>query len=233
MIQIENLQKSFGKLPVLNRLNLTLEAGKCYALIGPNGCGKTTLIKSILGMVLPDAGSIHVFDQSVNEGPAYREMIGYMPQIGKFPGHWSIGQLFDLMIHLRKHKGETDKELFNAFKLNELSEKKLGTLSGGTIQKVSACLAYLFQPKIVILDEPTAGLDPVSSIRLKEKIKSATPDTLTLITSHILSELEELATDVLYMHEGNLLFQGTQSALLDQTGKDSLEHAIALFMQKI
>src|SRR6185503_17954289 len=198
MIRVENLTKQFGSLTALDNISLTMEQGKCIALIGPNASGKTTLIKSILGLVFPNEGKIFINDAPVIGEWEYKSKIGYMPQIGRYPENISILQLFSMLIDLRQSEWKKcDLDLHNRFEIEKIHAKKLGTLSGGTRQKVSACLAFLFNPAILILDEPTAGLDPVSTEVLKEKIiKEKEKGKLILVTSHVLSDLDELVDEV-------------------------------------
>ncbi|HRS39977.1 MAG TPA: ABC transporter ATP-binding protein, partial [Bacteroidia bacterium] len=207
MIEIRELKKSFGSLQVLRSLNLELQAGQIVCLIGPNGSGKTTLIKCLLGHVLPDSGTIRVAGEQLVAGSwSYRERIGYMPQIGRYPEQMRIRQVFSMMRDIRNVNTSSDEELYQRFGLEALQEKRMGNLSGGTRQKVSAALAFLFRPDLVVLDEPTAGLDPVSSELLKDKLRAERErGTLTLITSHNMSEVEELADRVVFLVDGNLL----------------------------
>ena len=171
MIEIKNIYKKFGKLEVLNNINLSFKKGECIALIGPNGCGKTTLIKSILGMVIPTKGDI-LFDQkSILKEFKYRENIGYMPQIGRYPDYMTVGQIIEMIKKIRNSEQVLDEDLIKSFELEKIVDKQMRTLSGGTTQKVSATLAFLFNPEVLILDEPTAGLDPLASEILKDKIK--------------------------------------------------------------
>ena len=163
MIEIRNINKKFGKLEVLKNVNLSCKSGECIALIGPNGCGKTTLIKSILGMVLPDKGSIEFNGKSVLGEYIYRENIGYMPQIGRYPDNMTIGQIIEMIKKIRNSNQELDEDLLKAFELEKMFDKQMRTLSGGTTQKVSAVLAFLFNPEVLILDEPTAGLDQLAT----------------------------------------------------------------------
>lgn len=228
MIEIKNLSKRFGKLQVLDKINLDCKKGECIALIGPNGCGKTTLIKSILGLVIPDSGEVILDGKSIKNQFEYRKNLGYMPQIGRYPENMNIGQLIDMIKDIRQSKKELDEELLNQFNLRSQFDKKMSTLSGGTTQKVSATIAFLFNPDVLILDEPTAGLDPLASEILKTKILSEKKKgKLVLITSHLLSELDELVTQVIFMQEGKLLFHKDLHDLKKETGEEKISKAIA------
>jgi Cu-processing system ATP-binding protein len=228
MIRIENISKSFGKQEVLKNISVKMSSNECIALIGPNGSGKTTLIKSILGMVPVVKGSILIDNKSIEGNYHYREMIGYMPQIGRYPENMNIGQVIRLMKDIRGNHTSIDESLIDGFHLREMFEKKMSTLSGGTRQKVSACIAFLFNPYVLILDEPTAGLDPLSSEILKNKILSEkAKGKLIIITSHVLSELEDLITRVIYMQEGNIRIDASLSDLLQQTGENKLGKIIS------
>lgn len=235
MIIATNVSKQFGKLKALNNVSVTCNKGECIAMIGPNGSGKTTLIKSILGMVVPDNGFITFNSKNILDDWLYREFIGYMPQTGRYPENMTIGQVLDMMKDIRKQNNnrQWDEELVNAFKLDGLLSKRMRTLSGGTTQKVSAALAFLFNPDVLILDEPTAGLDPVASEILKEKIrKEKQKGKLVLITSHILSELDDLVTQIIYMQDGNCIFHKSIENLRKDTGENKLSKAIANVMMK-
>ena len=234
MIRIENINKRFKKLYALKDVSATFNKGQVISLIGPNGSGKTTLIKSILGMVKPDSGSIYFNDHLITESETYRSQIGYMPQIGRYPDNMKIRQVIDMLKNIRRADEKTiDVELYESFRLREMQEKTMQSLSGGTRQKVSAVLAFMFNPEVLILDEPTAGLDPVASEILKDKIISEKrKGKLVLITSHILSDLDELTTDIMYLQEGKMqLFDSLQN-IKQHTGEERLGKAIAHIMQK-
>ena len=233
MIETQHISKQFGKFKVLKDVNLVCEAGQCIALIGPNGCGKTTLIKSILGMVIPSSGTILFNRKNISGDDQYRHHIGYMPQQGRYPDNMSIGQVIEMIKDIRNAKKDLDEELITGFRINDIMHKKMSTLSGGTIQKVSASLAFLFNPDALILDEPTAGLDPLSAEILKEKIVAENKKgKLILITSHLLSELDDLATHVVLMHEGDIKFQLPASVLKEQTHTTSLAKAITSILKR-
>ncbi len=233
MIAVSDLNKRFGKLEVLKSIHVDFNHGKSYAMIGPNGSGKTTLIKCILGMVMPDTGSITVAGKSIANDWTYRNLIGYMPQIGRYPDQMKIGQVFDMIRDLRQDQSHIDEDLIREFKLDKMSDKRMHTLSGGTRQKVSASLAFLFNPRIMILDEPTAGLDPIAVEVLKEKILAEKNNDRTfLITSHIMSDLDELTSNVVYLEDGIILFNDTIDLLKEETGELKLGKAIATIMKR-
>ncbi|MEP7169672.1 MAG: ABC transporter ATP-binding protein [Bacteroidota bacterium] len=233
MIVAKNITKRFGKLTALNNVSLTCNKGEAISLIGPNSSGKTTFIKCLLGMVIPDSGIISFDNNDIKDGCEYRKEIGYMPQIGRYPDNMTIEQIFDMMLDLRHKKmNDADSELINSLGINLIFNKRMRTLSGGTRQKVSASLAFLFNPRVLILDEPTAGLDPLSSEILKEKIrKEKQQGKLILITSHILSDLDDLVTEIIYLQEGNMLFHNSIEELRNKTGEEKLSRAIASVMK--
>jgi Cu-processing system ATP-binding protein len=235
MITAEKITKYFGKLKVLNDVSLICRDGETISLIGPNGSGKTTFIKSLLGLVIPTSGKITFNNRDIKTDADFRKDIGYMPQIGRYPDNMRISQILDMMCDLRKTDlKKTDNELIESFGLNKISDKRMRTLSGGTRQKVSAALAFIFNPSVLILDEPTAGLDPVSSEILKEKIRSEkNKGKLILITSHILSDLDDLVTEVIYINEGEMLFHKSINQLRTDTNEEKLSRAIASVMKSI
>ena len=217
---------------MLKGISSAFKAGQVVSIIGPNGSGKTTLIKCILGMVVPDRGTIFFDNTDIHNNVNYRNQLGYMPQIGRYPENMKMGQLFAMMKDLRKSKVTLDEELFNEYRLDTMYDKAMRTLSGGTTQKVSAALAFLFNPKVLILDEPTAGLDPLAAEILKSKIAKAKEEgKLIIITSHIMSEVEEIADSIMYLYEGNVNFHKTIAVLKQETGEEKLGKAIAKIMK--
>ncbi|HCF64130.1 MAG TPA: copper ABC transporter ATP-binding protein [Chitinophagaceae bacterium] len=235
MIIASNVSKKFGRLKALDNVSVKLLRGECVALIGPNGSGKTTFIKSLLGMVVPDHGFITFNEKNILHDWNYRSRIGYMPQIGRYPDNMSIGQVLNMMKDIRKMKSsETDDELIEAFELNKMAHKRMRTLSGGTRQKVSASLAFLFNPDVLILDEPTAGLDPVAAEILKQKIiREKQKNKLIMITSHVLSELDEMVTEVMYMQDGQCRFHKKVDVLRAETSEDRLTRVMASIISKM
>lgn len=231
MITVDAMCKRYGALDVLRDVTLTLRTGAVTALVGPNGSGKTTLIKILLGLTRADRGTLTIEGQPADAAGTYRRAIGYMPQAAHFPVNLRVGDVLDLVAQLRPGEA-TDDDLARAFALEEIRDKTVGTLSGGTRQKVNAVIAFMFRPALLILDEPTAGLDPLSSNVLKAKIRAVRAEGRTvLVTSHILAELESLADDVAFLCDGRLRFAGSVADLLSRTDERSLEDAIAALMR--
>lgn len=227
MVNIKKLYKSFGKVDVLQGIDLTIDDKGIIAILGPNGSGKTTLIKSMLGMVIPQKGEIFIDDEQVLGKWSYRDRISYMPQIANFPQNLRVQELIDMIKNLRSETS-LDQELISQFKLEPFLDKKLGNLSGGTRQKVNIVLTFMFDSPLIILDEPTTGLDPVALIFLKNLIaKEREKGKTILITTHIMNLVEEVADRVVFLLEGNVYFDGTVSALKEQTNQTNLERAIA------
>lgn len=227
MIQIEQLHKKFGKNKVLKGVDLAIASQGIFAILGPNGSGKTTLIKSVLGMVIPDKGIIKVGENVIKKSWKYRDDIDYLPQIANFPSNLRVKELIAMIKDLRNRPGE-DQRLIELFKLEPFLSKKLNTLSGGTKQKVNLVLTLMFDSPIIILDEPTTGLDPIALIHLKEIIgEEKAKGKIILITSHIMSFVEEMADEIVFLLEGKVYFKGNIDTLKSQTETTNFEQAIA------
>lgn len=227
MVIIEDLHKKFGKNQVLSGVDLTINEGGIFAVLGPNGSGKTTLIKAVLGMVIPNKGNITVLGANIKKNSDYRHKIDYLPQIANFPSNLRVKELIKMIKDLRKPTNE-DERLIQLFKLEPFLDKKLGQLSGGTKQKVNLVLTFMFDSPLIILDEPTTGLDPISLIRLKDLIKTEKAKGKTiLITSHIMSFVEEVSDEIVFILEGKIYFKGTIQKLKTKTNQPDFEHAIA------
>ena len=233
MITITNLYKSFGPNEVLKGIHLDISSGGIFAVLGPNGSGKTTLIKSLLGMVIPDQGEIRVDGKLIRKQWLYRQQIAYLPQIARFPENLKVQELIRMVKDIRQQKAVNETEIIEAFELEDFLDKRLRSLSGGTRQKVNILLSLMFDNPIIILDEPTVGLDPVAMIRLKEMIRRERAAGKTIIlTTHIMSLVEELADEIVFLLEGNIHYRGSLQELVLQSGEVDLEHAIARMLLK-
>ena len=227
LIEVSDLHKSYGKTQVLKGINLGFERSKITVILGPNGSGKTTLMKSILGMVIPNNGTIRVLDQEIKREWSYRNHISYLPQVASFPGNLSVKDLFDMMNDLRGLSGIRD-DLIEDFGLAQFLNIRLSNLSGGTKQKVNVVMAFAYDSPIIILDEPTTGLDPVALLTLKDIIsKKREEGKVLLISTHIMGLVEELADEIVFLLEGNVYFKGTPESLKEMVNESNIERAIA------
>ena len=232
MIEIDNLNKKFGNNQVLNNLCLNINKGGIFTILGPNGSGKTTLIKSILGMVIPDSGQISIDNVDIKNDFEYRQRIDYLPQIANFPNNLTLRELLAMIKNLRNKKAN-EGLLVDEFKLTKYLDKKLGTFSGGTKQKVNIVLTFMFDSPLVILDEPTTGLDPISLLRLKDLIRAERDKGKTiLITSHVTSFVEEMSDQIVFLLEGDIYFRGTVNELKEKTNQNDFEYAIAHILKE-
>jgi Cu-processing system ATP-binding protein len=232
VVSTSGLTKRFGRVLALRGVDLTVKAGRVTAILGPNGAGKSTLIKLLLGLARPDSGSLSVHGQAVGRDPAYRAELGYMPQHPHFPENLTGREFVALLRDLRGNTVPEDDELFGLFGLVGELDRPVRTLSGGTRQKLNAAVAFMFRPALLVLDEPTAGLDPVASGLLKLKIiRTRAAGASVILVSHVLSELEELVDDVVFLLDGAVAFQGSLRQLKEATGEGRLERAIVRLMR--
>lgn len=231
MIEVRGLQKRFGPLDVLAGVDLAVTPGRITALVGPNGCGKTTLVKIVLGLTHADAGRVTIDGRALDGDWRYRERIGYMPQLPRFPENLTGRDVLALIDDLRAPGGRRDRTLLDGLALEAQLDKPLRTLSVGNRQRINAALAFLYDPDVLILDEPTAGLDPTAAGLLKDHVRRARARGRTVIvTSHVMAELEELADDVAFLLDGRIRFRGTLDELRTHTGEARLERAVARLM---
>lgn len=227
VIEIQQLVKSFGKTRVLEGIDLNFEASRISVVLGPNGSGKTTMIKSVLGMVIPNSGSIRVLGTDIRGQWDYRKNISYLPQMANFPPNLTALELVNMLADLRGGNQHT-QELIEHFGLGPFMRIRLSNLSGGTRQKVNILLAFMGDAPVIILDEPTNGLDPVALIRLKSLIAQKKSEGRSfLITTHIMQLVEELADEIVFLLEGKIYFKGTVSELKETFNESNIEKAIA------
>ena len=234
-IELEGIGKRYGRNWALRGVNASFAQGETIMVAGPNGSGKTTMIKCLLGLVRATEGAIRVNGQEVGADPSYRSAIGYMPQLAEFPKELTVDQLLRMMNDIRDARsGSTDDRLINALGVDLLLDKRISALSGGMRQKVSAVLAFRYKPSVLVLDEPTAGLDPVSARKVMDAVSEACRHGATaIITSHILEEVERHADRLAYLEDGRLRFLLAPETIKEVTDQRSLVMALPLYLSRI
>jgi Cu-processing system ATP-binding protein len=230
MIKIDQLYKSFGKKEVLKGIDLSIQKPGIYAVLGPNGSGKTTLIKCVLGMCIPDSGILCFQENNVRGKHLYRDQIDYLPQIAHFPENLKVRELLSMIKDIRK-RDSREEELIGLFQLEPFLDIRLRNLSGGTRQRVNLVQALMYDNPVLILDEPTVGLDPLAIQTLKKLIqREKAKGKLIIITTHIMSFAEEMADNIIFLLEGNIHFSGELKTLMTNYNESNLEKIIAQIM---
>lgn len=207
---IDRVSKQYKNRIAVDRISLKLGRG-VHGLLGENGAGKTTLMRMICGILKPDSGTI-TFDNTDVSEEAYRRILGYLPQdFGYYPEFSAT----DFLLYLAALKGIPKKtagrkaaELLELVSLSEMARKKIKTFSGGMKQRLGIAQALLNDPKLLILDEPTAGLDPKERVRFRDLIGQLGKESIVLLSTHIVSDIEHIADQVLMMKDGQLIYQG-------------------------
>ncbi len=232
MVEIRDVRKRFGALIALDGLSLAIKPGEITSIVGPNAAGKSTLLKCMLGLIHPDAGEILIDGSVVNGGWRYRKKIGYVPQTPRFPEAFCAKELLAFLTDLRGLEPRNESRLIELFGLESTMNRPLHYLSGGTRQKISLVIAAMFDPEILLMDEPTVGLDPLSSRRQKQWLREERARGKTIIVaSHLMAELEELADRVIFLLDGRVYFDGPPARALATTGERTLEATIAKMME--
>lgn len=229
-LAVKDLQKAFGKNQVLKGISLDFSSKGIWTILGPNASGKTTLIKSILGMVIPDLGQISIDGRELINNWEHKEKISYLPQIAHFPENLTVKELLKMIQELRNRDGILDS-LLSEFDLNPFLDIKIENLSGGTKQKLNLSIALMYDNPIYLLDEPTAGLDPIAVIRLKNLLKELKAQgKLIVITTHIIPLVEEITDKIVFLLEGKIKYSGLKTNLLEKYSSQSLEESIAIML---
>ncbi|MEW5796081.1 MAG: ABC transporter ATP-binding protein [Candidatus Zixiibacteriota bacterium] len=233
MIEISHLHKRYGRFVALHEIDLSISRGRVTGIIGPNGSGKSTLLKCLLGLVKPTSGSISIGGYLLNGSSDYRRHLGYVPQVARFPLDLTGRETIAVVKGLRPEPTTLESELIALFGLETELGKRVRAMSGGTRQKLSVVLACMHDPALLICDEPTAGLDPLTNTRLKEYILSLKEKERTiLLTTHIMSDLDEVAEDVIVLLEGRVRYHGSVRELKLQTAEPRLEMAVARLLER-
>lgn len=215
-LDIINVSKKYGDFFALQKVNIKLENG-IYGLIGPNGAGKTTLINIILGLTEMDDGEILSDCKKIRDyGDAFYKRVGYLPQYPQFYKNFTGKEFLDYMCCIKGLKGKNVSELLNAVNLWEDKDKKIGAYSGGMRQRLGIAQAMINNPELLILDEPTAGLDPAERIRFRNIISKLSADRIIILATHIISDIEAIAKEVILLNRGEIVVNNTPDVLIDE-----------------
>lgn len=217
-LEVKDLCKNFKENTAVNHISFTLDKG-VYGLLGANGAGKTTLMRMLCSLIIPTSGTIQYDDENIQKmNEKYRRIIGYLPQ--EF-GYYPDFSAQDYLLYIAALKGlkplvakKRVNELLEVVSLSKVKRKKIKTFSGGMKRRLGIAQAVLNDPKVLILDEPTAGLDPKERIRFRSLISHIAEERIVLLSTHIVSDLESIAKEILIMKEGNIIAQDDIEKLL-------------------
>lgn len=229
-IILKDVSKFYGKKQALNNINLEIEKGM-FGLLGRNGAGKTTLMKSIATLLSLSSGNITVCGINVNESSKIREMIGYLPQDFSMYSNMSAYEAMDYLGVLsgldKKARKERIPEMLSKVNLNNNMKTKVKAMSGGMRRRLGIAQAILHNPKVLIVDEPTAGLDPEERVRFRNLLAEIAEDRIVILSTHIVGDIESTCENIAVMDEGKIIFKGSVIDLLDKANGNIYEAKIS------
>ncbi len=228
MIKIKNLTKKFGHLTAVEDVSFEVQPGEVLGFLGPNGAGKSTTMKMITGFLAPTAGSIEVCGFDVSEKPIEaKKRIGYLPEGAPSYGEMTPVQFLEFIAQVRQLSGQNkidrNKEVIQQLHLDKVLNQSIETLSKGFKRRVGLAQAILHDPDVLILDEPTDGLDPNQKFEVRELIKSIAPDKVIIISTHILSEVDAICSRAIIIADGKVLVDDTPEGLRSKSSNDKMD----------
>lgn len=224
MLEIIGVYKSYGKKPALNDIHIKMEPG-VYGLLGPNGAGKSTLMKIITDNLMLDKGEVLWNGKSIfKKNQAYRKILGYAPQqqglYDNFTGRKFLGYMAALKDISKNQVVEEIEMSAGRVNLTERLDDKIKNYSGGMKQRLLVAQALMGQPQLLILDEPTAGLDPKERVRVRETLEEISGDKIILVATHVVSDIESIAKEIIILKEGSLVAMDSPVNLIERFAKD-------------
>ncbi len=226
-VEIDGLVKRYGSLVAVDHLSIKIPRGSIHGFLGPNGAGKTTTIKVLVGLIRADEGTVKIFGDTIDgDDPATRQKMGYMPELPKFPKYLSPSELLTLYGEMYGLDKQTLKkripDLLNLLGLGDRAKDHVGKFSKGMQQKVGIAQALISKPELLVLDEPTIGLDPVGMIEVRDLVHSiAKQGTTVFLSSHLLHEVQQICTDVTIINKGKVLASGSLEEVSHKLGPPS------------
>lgn len=221
ILKIDNVNKMFGKFQALTDFSFEFEPG-IYGLLGQNGAGKSTLMNLIAGVTTPTRGEVFLDGKKIKElGKEYRKQLGYLPQISGYYKNFTAFEYLRYVALLKGMKNSDEikhdiEDLLEKVNMSKFSKKKLGGFSGGMRQRIGIAQALIGNPGLLIFDEPTAGLDPKERIRFRNLLAELSKDKIIIVATHIVSDIEMIADQILILKEGNLIESGTIEKCLEE-----------------
>jgi len=228
MIKIKNLSKKFGHLTAVEDISFQVEPGEVLGFLGPNGAGKSTTMKMITGFLAPTSGQIEVCGFDVDKQPIeVKKRIGYLPEGAPSYGEMTPSQYLQFISQVRQLSGQNKiariKEVVERLHLDKVLNQSIDTLSKGFKRRVGLAQAILHDPEVLILDEPTDGLDPNQKHEVRELIKSIAPDKVIIISTHILSEVDAICSRAIIIADGKILADDTPAGLREKSSSDKMD----------
>ena len=228
MIEVKNLVKRYGDNLALDHISFTIEEGQIYGFLGPNGAGKSTTMNIMTGYLAATDGEVIINGHNITDEPeAAKKCIGYLPEMPPLYTDMTVIEYLKFAAALKKipakERAEAVREVMDITKINDVSERLIANLSKGYKQRVGLAQAILGMPEIIILDEPTVGLDPKQIIEIRDLIRSLGEKHTVILSSHILSEIQEICDKIIIIHQGHLIANGTPNELEETLGNSSME----------
>ena len=229
-IEVSNLTKDFGEIVAVSDLSFKARSGEIIALLGPNGAGKSTLMNMITGYLAPTSGSIKVMEKDISGTPLEaKKLIGFLPEGSPLYPDMSVRSFLEYMAELRGFSGNEKKqrllEIARAANIADILSQKIETLSKGYLRRVGFAQSIISNPPILLLDEPTDGLDPNQKEHIRELITRMGRDKTIIISTHLLAEAETIANRIILMSKGQIKADGTLDSILFQNHAATLSDA--------
>jgi len=232
-IKVQSLRKSFGPIHAVNGVSFDVQHGEVLGFLGPNGAGKSTTMKMITGFLEPTSGTVIVNGHDVLEDPlAVKRSLGYLPEGAPAYGEMTVRSYLNFIADVRQLRGSRRKqridEVINLINIEGVVDQSIETLSKGYKRRVGLAQAILHDPNVLILDEPTDGLDPNQKHEVRKLIQNMAKNKAIVISTHILEEVDAVCSRAVIIARGNLLFDGTPSALIEKSDHGDIDHAFRM-----